>query len=89
MSHDEDIDARLARLASATQGVRPRPDFSSRVESRIREEQLRGLLALGVPARRLLPLGMLTAALALVWAATVNSQLDEWIASGDEVELSW
>ncbi len=35
MSHEEDIDARLARLAGATASVRPRADFSPRVMQRI------------------------------------------------------
>lgn len=88
MSH-EDIDAKLARLASATAGVRPRADFSSLVMQRIGQEQLGTLFALRAPARRFLPLGMLAAALAMFWAVSVDSQVNEALASSDDVELAW
>jgi len=89
MSHDEDIDARLARLATATQGVAPRAGFSGRVMARIGEEQLGSLLALRTPARRFLPFGMLAAALAMVWAVSVTSQVNEAMAATDDTELAW
>jgi hypothetical protein len=89
MSHDEDIDAKLARLAGATAGVRPRADFSSRVMQRIGHEQLGTLFALRAPARRFLPLGMLAAALAMFWAVSVDSQVNEALAASDDVELAW
>jgi hypothetical protein len=89
MSHDEDIDARLERLASATNDVAPRAGFSGRVMARIGEEQLGTLFALRVPARRFLPFGMLAAALAMVWAVSVTSQVNEAMASSDDTELAW
>jgi hypothetical protein len=89
MSHDDEIDARLARLASGTEELRPRVGFSSRVMQRIGQEQLGTLYALNVPARRFLPLGMLAAALAMVWAVSVSSQVDEAMAAADDTELSW
>jgi hypothetical protein len=89
MSHDEDIDARLARLMAGTDGVGPRPGFSNRVMARIAEEPAGTLIALGAPARRFLPLGMLAACLAMVWAVSVTSQVDEALAAGDDTELSW
>ena len=89
MSHDEDIDARLSRLAAATSGVAPRADFSSRVMQRIGEEQAGTLLSLRAPARRFLPLGMLAAALAMVWAVSVDRQVNEAMAQSDDTELSW
>jgi hypothetical protein len=89
MSHDEDIDARLARLTAATAEVRPRADFSHRVMARIGQEQLGTLYALNTSARRFFPLGMLAAALALVWAVTASSQVDEAMAASDDTELSW
>ena len=89
MSHDEEIDARLARLASGTEGLRARAGFSGRVMQRIGQEQLGTLYALNVPARRFLPLGMLAAALAMVWAVSVSSQVDEAMAAADDTELSW
>lgn len=90
MSHEhEDIDARLARLAGATTGVRPRADFSSRVMGRLAEQRIDTLWALRTPARRFIPLGMLAAALALVWAVSVDRQVNEALAVNDDVELSW
>jgi hypothetical protein len=85
----EDVDARLARLHGATEGVRPRADFSSRVMARIGEERVDTLWALGTPARRFIPIGMLAAALALVWAVSVDRQVNEAMAVNDDVELAW
>jgi hypothetical protein len=89
MSHDEDIEARLSRLAKATGDVRPRADFTERVMLRIGTEQAFGLAALRAPARRFLPFGVLAAALALVWAVSVNNQVNEAVASSDDTELAW
>lgn len=89
MSHEEDIDEKLARLAGATARVGPRADFSSRVMQRIGEEQLGTLYALRTPARRFLPLGMLAAAMALFWAVSVDNQVSEALASSDDMELVW
>jgi hypothetical protein len=89
MSHEEDIDARLARLAGATAGVRPRADFSKLVMQRIGSEQLGTLYALRTPARHFLPLGMLAAALAMFWAVSVDGQVNEALASSDDTELVW
>jgi len=89
MSHEEDIDARLSRLAQATENLRPRADFSHRVMSRIAAERTPSLAALGAPARRFLPFGMLAAAAALIWAVSVNNQVNEAVASSDDTELTW
>jgi hypothetical protein len=89
MSHDEDIDARLSRLAAATEQVGPRFDFSKRVMQRIGHEKLGTLYALNKPARLFVPLGMLAAAMAMVWAVSVSSQVDEALATGDDTELAW
>jgi hypothetical protein len=89
MSHEEDIDARFARLTASTAELGPRPGFSSRVMQRIGQEQLGTLYALNAPARRFLPLGMLAAALAMVWAVSVSSQVNEALAASDDTELSW
>jgi hypothetical protein len=85
----EDMDARLSRLTSATDGITPRAGFSGRVMARIGQEQLGTLFALRAPARRFIPFGMLAAALALVWAVSVDSQVNEALAVSDDVELSW
>ena len=89
MSHEQDIQARFSRLANATAGIEPRADFSGRVMQRIGREQLGLLFALRAPARRSLPAFMLAAALALVWAVSVNRQVNEAVASSDETEQAW
>jgi hypothetical protein len=90
MTHDNDnLDARLARLSGATAGVRPGSGFSARVMGRIGQEQLGTLWALKTPTRRFFPIGMLAAALALVWAVSVDDQVNEALAINDDVELSW
>lgn len=89
MTQEEDIDARLARLSAGTAALGPRPGFSNRVMQRIGQEQLGTLYALNTPARRFLPLGMLAAALAMVWAVSVSSQVNEALAASDDTELSW
>jgi hypothetical protein len=89
MSHEEDIDARLARLAGATAAVGPSAGFSSRVMQRIAEEPAAGLAALRLPARRFFPVGVLALALALFWAVSVQSEVSEAMAVSDDTELSW
>jgi hypothetical protein len=90
MSHEhEDVDARLARLASATSGIEPRSGFAGRVMGRIAQEQLGTLWALKTPARRFFPIGVLAAALALVWAVSVDEQVNEAMAVNDDIELAW
>ncbi len=90
MTHEnEGLDARLARLSGATAGVQPRPGFSLRVMGRLEREQLGTLWALKAPTRRFFPIGMLAAALALVWAISVDDQVNEAMAINDDVELSW
>lgn len=89
MSHEEDIDARLARLASATQGITPSAGFNSRVMQRIGDEPAPTLVALRAPAFRFFPIGMLAAALALFWAVSVDGEVTEAMAASDDLELSW
>lgn len=88
MSH-EDLDARFSRLAAATHAVRPRAGFSERVMARIAQERPSGWLSLGAPARRFLPFGLLALAVSLVWAVSVNGQVNEALATGDDTELTW
>jgi hypothetical protein len=90
MSHEhEDIDARLARLASATSGIQPRPGFAQQVMQRIGPEPVFTLAALQRPALRILPVFALAAALSLVWAASVQGDVYEAMAVSDDTELSW
>lgn len=89
MSHDQDIDARLARLAGATQGITPSAGFSSRVMQAVAEEPASTLVALQAPAWRFFPIGVLAAAIALFWAVSVDSEVNEAMAASDDTELSW
>ena len=89
---DENIDARLERLAHATEAVRPRPDFGARVARALEAEQRGGLLLeLGRPARRILPALALAAAFSLVWAVESDQAFDDALSAyADEtVELEW
>ena len=89
---DENVDIRLERLARATDGVRPRPDFGARVARALEGEQRDGVLVeLGRPARRILPALALAAAVSLVWAVESDRDFDEALSVyGDEtVELEW
>lgn len=89
MSQDDaDIDARLARLAGATAELRPSAAFARRVMQRIEQEPAGALVALQLPARRFFPISMLAAALALLWAVSVDRQLDEAMATSDDTELA-
>jgi hypothetical protein len=89
---DEDIDRRLDRLARATEGVGPRPDFSARLARAIEAEQHGGLLVeLGRPARRILPALALAAAVSLVWAVESDQAFDDALSvyADETVELEW
>jgi hypothetical protein len=89
MSHDDaDLDARLARLGQATAGIEPRADFATRVMQRIEQEPAGMLISLQVPARRFFPISMVAAAVALLWAVAVDRQVDEVMATSDDVELA-
>lgn len=89
MSHDEDIDARLARLAGATQGIAPSAGFSSGVMQAVAKEPASTLMALQKPAWRFFPIGVLAAAIALFWAVSVDGEVNEAMAASDDTELSW
>ena len=90
---DVDIEARLERLARATDDVRPRPDFAARVARAIEAERDRsGVIdELRRPARRLLPALALAAAVSLVWAVQSDDALDEALLAypDDTMELEW
>jgi hypothetical protein len=85
-----EVDARLATFATRTAGVRPRAGFSSRVMQQVAHEPSHTLLALHAPALRFFPLGLLAAALAMVWAVSAHDATTEALAVGyDDVELEW
>jgi|GEM_PF-3509424 len=85
-----DMQARFSAFSARTAGISARPGFSDRVMARLQREPASGLLELRLPAWRLLPVGVLAAALALVWAASASSDVNEALAVGyDDVELQW
>ena len=89
---DGDIDDRLARLARATEEVRPGPDFGARLARKLEGERRGGvLLELGRPARRILPALALAAAVSLVWAVESDQALDDALSvyADETVELEW
>ncbi|MDB4994541.1 MAG: hypothetical protein JWM74_1973 [Myxococcaceae bacterium] len=95
--HDEDIDARLARLTNATRNVEPRRDFGARVARAI-AEQGEGRAAVEPSwiddavrsARRLVPVAALAAVLGLVWAVQSDRAYDDAFASSyGDVETAW
>ena len=94
IDHDESSDARLERLRLATDAARPRADFGARVAAAVeRDAAATGASAdwffdLWRPARRLLPVAALAAALGIVWAArTERAWNDASTASRNSTEL--
>ncbi len=89
---EEDIDARLERLARSTEAVRPKPNFGARVMQAIEQEREIGWLQeILRSARRVVPLAAITAAVTLFWAVRSQSSFDEAMAGSwdDSVEIEW
>ncbi len=95
MTDPDPIEERLARLAKATEGVRPRADFTAEVMSAVRAEPKSPSPSdwwSDVPfvARRLLPVAAIAAAVGIVWAVRTSSDVDTAFAdSYDSMELEW
>lgn len=95
--HDEDIDARLARLTNATRDVEPRRDFGARVARAIAEQGAPGRVVepswiddVVRSARRLVPVAALATVLGLVWAVQSDRAYDDaFAASYGDVETEW
>jgi hypothetical protein len=88
----EDIDVRLERLARATEGIRPRPDFGARLALALEAEQRGGwLIELRRPALRILPALALAAAVSLVWAVESDQAFDDALSvyADETMELEW
>jgi hypothetical protein len=95
MTHlDEDIDARLSRLAQATERVGPSARFTDRVlaavdsaPSGLREDWWSELPRV---SRRLVPVLTLVAAGAVVWAVHSARAVDDaLVGSFDAMEIEW
>jgi hypothetical protein len=94
--HDEDIDARLARLTKATRDVEPRRDFSARVARAIAEQgpsrafEPSWIDDVVRSARRMVPVAALATVLGLVWAAQSDRAYDDaFAATYGDVETEW
>ncbi len=93
MTHQdqEDIDARLARLAQATERVGPSAGFADRVLVAVsRAPDPNWWSDLPRVSRRLLPVLTLVAAGAVVWAIHSARDVDDaLVGSFDVMEIEW
>jgi hypothetical protein len=95
--HDEDIDARLARLTRATRDVEPRRDFGARVARAVADQgpsssaiEPSWIDDIVRSARRLVPVAALAAVLSIVWAVQSDRAYDDaFAASYGDVETEW
>jgi len=76
-------DERLERLFAATAGVGPRGDFASRVMGGLPRGGV--LVALPRAARIAVPVAVLAAAAAVVWAVVATRDVDDASLSGSNV----
>lgn len=82
MIEQEDIEQRLARLAGATDALRPSAGFSARVMLAVDAEATPSFLeAAWSSARRMVPVAAIAAALAVVWAVQVDNSVDDELAT--------
>ncbi|HEX4335508.1 MAG TPA: hypothetical protein VH062_06310 [Polyangiaceae bacterium] len=78
---EDDVEARLVRLAGATAALHPSGGFTARVMSAIEREQPLGLIdALWSSSRRFLPIAAFAAAVAVVWAVENQTTVDDALA---------
>lgn len=81
--NDEDIDARLARLARDTSAIRARPGFAVHVMSELRGRKMSALPASFVrDARRIVVAAALVALIALGVSLSSQRSLDAALATG-------
>jgi hypothetical protein len=82
VTDQEDIDQRLARLASATHALRPSAGFAARVWQAIDAEARPSFWENAwFSSRRLLPVAAIAAALAVGWAVQVDRSVDDELAT--------
>ena len=93
MTPGDEIDDELARLARATDGVRPRPGFEERVMRAVGESSAGARTWFDdvlVSARRLVPALAVVAAVGVWWAVTSDRAADDAVAaSSDAVDVEW
>ncbi len=88
---DEMIERRLAELGQRTLGIRARSGFVDAVMLAVATEPRASFEHLLLrSAKRLVPLGVLAAALSLAWAAVTERSTDAAFAAADDsVEVQW
>jgi hypothetical protein len=80
VSADDDLDARLARLARATEAIQPSPGFSARVMDALPSETS-WLAGVSGSSRRFLSLAAVLAVGAVAWAAHGETSMDDALAA--------
>jgi hypothetical protein len=81
MTFEDEVDAKLSRLANETAALGPSGGFTARVMAAIEREQPLGVVeALWTASRRLLPIAALAAAAAVVWAVESQTTVDDALA---------
>jgi hypothetical protein len=84
------MDTRLSRLTGATDALRPSPGFTARVMSAVHREPAGLSFGLLRWAPRIVPVALLAAVFALLWAARAEKTMNEAMAvSYDAVEVGW
>jgi hypothetical protein len=85
----DNVDARLKELGTATDTIRARAGFADLVMNSIQREPIWPSELLR-SARRLLPVAALAAVLSLVWSKVSTDSANEVLAASDEiVEIEW
>jgi hypothetical protein len=75
------MEARLDRLGSATDDLRPSAGFSAKVMAAVEREQAPGILEmLWASSKRLVPIAAVAAACAVVWAVENQTTVDDALA---------
>lgn len=87
---DGSLDGRLARLGEGTAGLRPRGGFNDRVMLAVRASRPGLFESVLRPARAMVPVALMAAALAMGWAVRADRAAELALASSyDVVELEW
>jgi hypothetical protein len=87
---ESEVDEKLRALADATAPLRPNVGFSLRVMDAVSREPTGLMSQIVTASRRLIPLALLVAATAGLWAVQMDDTVDDVLtASYGEVEVEW
>jgi len=90
VTHQDDVDARLARLTKATEKVAAHAQFADRVMIAVEAEAVGWWSDIPRIARRAVPAFALVAALAVAWAVHGSREVDDaLVGSFDAMEIEW